>query len=141
MRYGKLPAAVASYPGPLHALCWGTIAVTTWRPRGVADLLCMRSKSTTKGQGQNLAWSSGQGHFSTVKNLDRGHSSGHSAYGSDPPLFLCQSRLDSLLLTHRYQHVRMYVVSFSWPNCKRGAVQVPHSCGYTPVHSSCWHNR
>ena len=29
--------------------------------------------------------SSGQGRFSTVKNLDPGCSSGHGAYGSDPP--------------------------------------------------------
>ena len=27
-----------------------------------------------------------ESHFSTVKNLDRGRSSGHGAYGSDPPL-------------------------------------------------------
>ena len=38
-------------------------------------------------KGKNLAWSSGQGHFSTVKNLESGRSSGHSTYGSDPPLF------------------------------------------------------
>ena len=31
-------------------------------------------------------WSSGQGHFSVVKNLDPGRSSVYSAYGSDPPL-------------------------------------------------------
>ena len=37
-------------------------------------------------KGNNLAWSSGQDHFSTVKNLDPGYSSGHGAYGSDPPL-------------------------------------------------------
>ena len=37
-------------------------------------------------KGKNPAWSSGQGRFSTVKNLDPGRSSGHSAYGSDPPL-------------------------------------------------------
>ena len=37
------------------------------------------------GQGQNSPWSSGQGYFSMVKNLDCSCTSGHSAYGSDPP--------------------------------------------------------
>jgi hypothetical protein len=33
-----------------------------------------------------------QGHFSTVKNLDPGRSSGHSAYGSDHPLSIVGSK-------------------------------------------------
>ena len=37
-------------------------------------------------KGKNLAWSSGQGRFSTVKNLDPDRSSGHGAYGSEPLL-------------------------------------------------------
>ena len=36
-------------------------------------------------KGKNSVWSSGQGHFSAVKNLDPGRSSVYSAYGSDPP--------------------------------------------------------
>ena len=36
--------------------------------------------------GKYPAWSSGQGHFPIVKNLDRGRSCEHGAYGSDPPL-------------------------------------------------------
>jgi hypothetical protein len=37
---------------------------------------------------KNSQWSSGQGYFWTVKNLDCGRSSGHSTYGSDHPLVL-----------------------------------------------------
>ena len=37
-------------------------------------------------KGKNSVWSSGQGHFSTIKNLDPGRSSVYGAYKSDPPL-------------------------------------------------------
>ena len=44
-------------------------------------------------------WSSGQGHFSTVKNLDPGRSSVYSAYGSDPPL---EARPELTIINYDY---------------------------------------
>ena len=46
----------------------------------------VNSNYSSPKQEPNPAWSSSQSHFSTVKNLDPVRSSGHGAYGSDPPL-------------------------------------------------------
>ena len=67
---------------------WGSVK----RSSGVLGPIKRRGRAFAHAQlidGQrvkNWPWSNGQGPFWTVKNLDRVRSSGHGAYGSDPPL-------------------------------------------------------
>jgi hypothetical protein len=75
-------------------------------------------KYSQRVKGKNPPWSSGQGHFSTVKNLDPGRSSGHSAYGSNRPL-VCVS-VTAL--------PAKYLVSMSQMRCCKVPYRVPIVC-------------
>ena len=70
-------------------------------------------------------WSSGQGHFSAVKNLDPGRSSVYSAYGSDPPLLKVSiiKGAGEGLICHRPKSTNVFIVGEGWVqgvNYKRG---------------------
>ena len=68
----------------IHVWVWFTIII----PGG-----CDLARLGQEVKGKIHVWSSSQGHFSSV---DPGRSSGHGAYGSDPPLVNLHNQHDML---------------------------------------------
>ena len=77
-----------------QAVCWAlSKALLAIKRRDRSFCACAVNR-WSRVKSKNPAWSSSQGRFSTVKNLDPDRSSGHGAYGgAPPPPPPCNSRL------------------------------------------------